>query len=148
MKSLIPIVLIVVLSACNKPASDAPAPAPQASAPVAATPAVSEVPAEVSPEPAKSNGMLTAVPNSVGCDEASAPVAVDVSWNASAALTDAVEVWLQDPSGERKLWVASGAQSQGKTGPWMAAGSEIILINAQDRAELDRIRIGTGDCNG
>lgn len=74
-------------------------------------------------------------------------IAAQVTWDASATGTTGVEIWLQSPGEEKKLWAASGATGSGQTGPWMRAGSTVILLDGRDNTELARIAVGTRSCD-
>ena len=124
---------VIAVAGCERSAPQAPSPA-QTLAPVA-TQVVSE------------NGMLTVDPAIIDlCEKPEGVVESDVSWNATATGTEGTEVWLQSPEGEKKLWSATGAVSKSRTGPWMREGSEVILINAENRQELARIQIKSHRC--
>jgi hypothetical protein len=93
------------------------------------------------------NGMLTVSPAAISaCDSQDVGISSDVSWNAASVGTEGVEVWLQNPEGEKKLWSASGAVDKSTTGPWMRVGSVVILVNGEDKKELARIDITSIPC--
>lgn len=93
------------------------------------------------------NGMLTVDPAIIDlCNKPEGIVASDVSWNATAAGTEGVEVLVQSPGEEKKLWSAAGAVGKARTGPWMRDGSQVILVNGEDRQELARIQIKSQPC--
>ena len=93
------------------------------------------------------NGMLTVDPATVDlCKETDGFMASKVSWNASAAGTEGVEVWLQSPGEEKKLWSASGAISSAETGRWLRDGSVVTLVNGEGAKELAKIQITSKPC--
>ena len=96
-----------------------------------------------------SNGMLTVDPATVDlCKETDGVMAANVSWNASAAGTEGVEVWMQAPGEEKKLWSATGAISSAETGRWLRDGSLVTLVNGEgDKQELAKIQIASRPCN-
>ena len=94
-----------------------------------------------------SNGMLIVDPATVDlCKEPDGAMAAKVSWNASPAGTEGVEVWLQGPGEEKKLWSAGGAVSSAQTGRWLRDGSSVTLVNAENKQELARIQINSRPC--
>jgi len=128
---------LVLIAGC-KPDGQPPA-ATQASAPAAPVAPVSLA--------QTSNGMLTVDPATVDlCKETDGFMAAKVSWNASAAGTEGVEVWLQSPGEEKKLWSASGAISSAETGRWLREGSVVTLVNGEGAQELAKIQIASKPC--
>lgn len=94
------------------------------------------------------NEMLTVDPAIIDlCKKPEGIVESDVSWNASTTGTEGVEIWLQSPEGEKKVWAAGGAVLSGRTGPWMREGSEVILVNGENKQELARVKIKSRPCD-
>lgn len=93
------------------------------------------------------NGMLTVDPATVDlCSQAEGVVAADVSWNASGKARSGVEVWLQGPGEQKKLWSADGAVHAARTGRWLRAGSLVMLVDGETRQELARIQVDARPC--
>ena len=140
---------LVLLSACSpstEPAPAATAPADAATAPTASagTPATAE---PASGTVIAEGGMLTVEPGIVdACSHPENVAVVSVRWDATAAGTEGVQLFLQDAAGNKKLWSAAGAKGSQDTGPWMADGSEVILVNAADSRELGRVKISFTPC--
>lgn len=116
-----------------------------------AAPPSERVQAEKTVEPSaktSENGMLTVDPAVVDtCSRPDNVVAARVSWNASAAGTEGIEIWLQSPGEERKLWLASGAVASEQTGPWLKDGSTVTLVNGEDKRELATVLIEGRGCS-
>lgn len=89
---------------------------------------------------------ITASPNPASfCDAETAPV--EVRWDVVAANPTTLQLWLEDPSGARKLWIApSGRQGTKMTGAWMREGSRIIAVDASTSRVLDIVRITAAPC--
>ena len=138
----------MALSACDSGAGkDSAVTAGPASAlaPVAtvAAPSPATVTRQVS-----ANGMLTVDPAVIDtCTNTGGVIASEVSWDASAARTDGVEVYLQTGD-EKKLWSAAAAVGKETTGAWLQDGSQVILVNGADKQELARIVIKAQPCAG
>lgn len=93
------------------------------------------------------NGMLTADPAIIDlCNRPEGIVESDISWNATAAGTEGVEVLVQNPGEQKKLWTAAGAVGKARTGPWMRDGSQVFLVNGKDQQELARIQFKSQPC--
>lgn len=135
------LVCAVVLSGCDSRSGHEP------TEPSAEVPRSAPAPVAVTTKVVSDNGMLTVDPAVIdACTHPDGVVASDISWNATSAGTEGVEVFLQGPEGDRKLWSAAGAVAGDRTGPWMREGSEVILVNGSDKKELARIAITSQAC--
>ncbi|MDO5611383.1 MAG: hypothetical protein Q4G62_11550 [Pseudomonadota bacterium] len=93
------------------------------------------------------NGMLTVHHAVIDmCEVPNGVVSSLVSWNASATGTEGTQVWLKEPGKNAVLWSEAGAVFESTTGQWLRNGSEVILINAQDKRELARVSITARPC--
>jgi len=91
--------------------------------------------------------MLTVDPAVVdACTHPDNLAAVNVTWDATAAGTEGIQIFLQDAAGAKKLWSAAGAKGSQETGQWMADGSQVILVNGADSRELGRVGIKFTPC--
>lgn len=91
--------------------------------------------------------MLTIRPGAIDrCKAKDGVIAVDVEWNATAAHTEGVKVYLQNVGEEEKLWTASGAVGKETTGKWMRNGATIRLVNADGGKELAKLDLGDVPC--
>lgn len=101
-----------------------------------------------SPEVKSANGMLTVARGRINlCADPEGLVASEVRWDASSTGTEGAQVWLKEAGKEPVLWSESGARSASTTGKWLREGTEVILINAEDKVELARIKIEAVPCN-
>lgn len=101
---------------------------------------------QVPPELASANRMLTIKPGAIDlCEHPQGVIPVFVAWDARATGTEGVEVYLQAPGEQPKLWARSGAHGGDMTGPWMRDGSRVILING-DGTELASLTINGLAC--
>lgn len=137
------ILLVIALVAC----SPTP-PAPAASAPLAAKAgagSVSATPAPASPVPAE-HGALWFEPGSLSACGKGKDV-VKVNWDASATpeVTSILIVAL-GPDDIEGNFAASGPVGSKDSGPWMHAGSTMILRNAVGGKEIARATMGSTPC--
>src|SRR5690554_6773403 len=112
------------LAACSpdtQPAPTAPAESP-AAAPAeeapAAPAAIVEARLEVSPQSFSL------------CEHPEGLIEADLSWDASAAGTRWVQIFVESPSSERKLWASKPPQGEGRTGRWVRDGSRFTLVDS------------------
>lgn len=131
------VVLALALSACNEPASDSANTG-------ATTPAPPTTPVSLAKN--SENGMLTVDPAIVRACPGADAIAAKVRWNATSAGTEGIQLWMQGPGEEKKLWSAAGAVGEGDMGPWLREGSAVILVNGEDKKELARIVIAAVPC--
>lgn len=103
----------------------------------------------ISQSVASENGMLTANPGVINlCEVTDEIISSHVSWDASSATTEGVEVWLQGKEeAAPKLWSADGPVGNSTTGKWLQNGHRIILIDGASKSELARINIKAVPCN-
>lgn len=87
-------------------------------------------------------------PASVSTCPGTAPVVGVVHWNASA-FTDVTTVQVTMPAGEGKadgMFAVSANVGQKETGPWLAAGTEFVLRDNANGAELARAKMPGAPC--
>lgn len=103
--------------------------------------------AAVAVDKSSDNGMLSVSPGVANeCGGPSEGMSAQVKWDASSVQTQGVEVWLQAPGEDKKLWSAGGVVGESKTGPWLRPGSMIFLINGENDQELAKIEITAAEC--
>lgn len=91
--------------------------------------------------------MLTVSPGVANvCGGQTEGMTAKVKWDASSVQTQGVEVWLQAPGEDKKLWSAAGVVGESKTGPWLRPGSAIFLINGENDQELAKVEITATPC--
>jgi hypothetical protein len=91
--------------------------------------------------------MLTIRPGGIDrCKDQDGVISVEVEWNATAAGTDGVHVYLQNPDEDSKLWTSAGAASKERTGEWLRDGSVVRLVNANDNQDLASITLKDLPC--
>lgn len=129
----------LLLGACGGKAPEAPTQAAElANAPERVVP----------PSISSPNGMLTVSPGAIDrCADADGVIAVKVEWNATAANTDGVSLYLSNPGEEEKLWSTTGAQGNGMTGKWMRNGSVVRLVNGHGGEELASLTLKDVPCH-
>ncbi len=93
------------------------------------------------------NGMITADPGAVACQESSI---VGISWNAAKAVEQdptvaGVQVWIGEGA-DAKLFAEGGLQGSQETGAWVRADTVFRLVAIQTGKELDRLVTGGGPC--
>ncbi len=131
---------ILALCGCQKPAGNEESPAQVASA-------AAQSPAPASLAKLSENGMLSVDPAMVSaCAGSPEAVAAKVKWDASPLGTQGVQIWMQTPGEEKKLWLAGLPVGEDVTGPWLRVGSSITLTNGEDQKELARIVISSNSC--
>lgn len=76
------------------------------------------------------------------------PVMATVRWDTTAAHSnvDAVQIWVGDAT-QQKLWIASAAEGEARTGPWVRPGAVFVLRSLADGAELARVTVPGPYCN-
>lgn len=134
--------LTIAMTACNRTEEPAPTPNP-------VNPGASSAPSSQTEEIAgKQQPTYLKLDQSVVdlCAHPDGLMATQVSWDASSLPTEGVEVWLQSPGEERKLWAATTPKSTDKTGEWLRNGSKVILINGADKAVLQEIVVTEKAC--
>ena len=132
----------LALSGCNKPA---PSPAGEETVP---TPAPSAKARKIQESLSEPSHMLTLRPGAIDrCKETDGLAAVEVSWDATAAKTEGVHVFLQNLGEERRLWSTAGAVGKDTTGKWMRDGATVILVNANNDQELARVQLKDVPCD-
>ena len=134
---------VLLLVACGGQAPEAPAPVAEQpeQEPVAAPERV------VPPSISDANGMLTLRPGGIDrCTDDDGVIAVEVEWNATAANTDGVHLYLSSPGEEEKLWSTTGAVGTGTTGEWMRDGSVVRLVNAHGDQEIASVTLKDVPC--
>lgn len=74
-------------------------------------------------------------------------VAVEVRWDMSEANPTTLQLWLEGPAGDRKLWVAPSVRQGSKTtGAWMQEGSKVIAVDANTGVVLTIAPITAAPC--
>lgn len=146
MSKITPILLTlcIALTACSpetapqaEPTADATTP-PPADAPPA--------PQSARAEPAKSK-FLTLADGAVDlCKHPNGLMATDVSWDATSAGVKEIELYLQNPGEERKLWAATIANGTERTGEWLRNGTQVFLIDRSNGAALDSLTVSERPC--
>ena len=142
---MLPLTLLVALAlaGCN---GDKPAPSPIGKEAVPTSAPLSQerkIPESLSAP----SHMLTLRPGAIDrCTNTDGFVAVEVSWDATAAKTEGVHVFLQNAGEERTLWSTAGAVGKDTTGKWMRDGATVILINATNQQELARVQLKDVAC--
>lgn len=137
------LLLALALTGCN---GDKPAPSPDGheSTPVSTPSARTRQIQESLSDP---SNMLILRPGAIDrCTATDGFIAVEVSWDATAAKTEGVHVFLQNAGEERKLWSSAGAVGKDTTGKWMRDGSKVILINASNEQELAHVQLKDAPC--
>lgn len=100
-----------------------------------------------SPVVTSENGLLTVAKGRIDlCSEPEGLVASEVSWDASSVGTEGTQVWLKEAEKEPVLWSESGAKDSSATGKWLRDGTEVILINGENKQELARIKVEAIPC--
>jgi hypothetical protein len=75
--------------------------------------------------------------------------AVEVRWDVSVANPTTLQLWLEGPTGDRKLWVAPSVRQGVKTtGSWMQEGSKVIAVDASTDIVLAIAPITAASCAG
>ena len=142
---MLPLTLLIalVLAGCN---GDKPVPSSKGKETVSASAPLSQerkIPEFLS-DP---SNMLTLRPGAIDrCANADGIIAAEVSWDATAAKTEGVHVFLQNAGEERTLWSTAGAVGKDTTGKWMRDGAMVILIDATNQQELARVQLKDVAC--
>ena len=136
--------LSIALAACSQEAAPPAEPVVDAEMAPASAPAAPP-PAPV--EPAKGK-YLTLAEGAVDlCKHPEGLMATDVSWDATSAGVNEIELHLQNPGEERKLWAATIANGTERTGEWLRNGTQVFLIDRSNGATLDSLTVGERPCN-
>lgn len=142
--------VICLLAACSGEDASTPASNSQAASSSDSTDSVAQ-PAPGSEWDASqtpvAGATLTVTPNPVDfCTDKTQ--AVEVTWDVTSANPSALEIWLEDPRGERKLWVAPSVRSGIKTtGKWMQPNSKVIAVDAAGARILNTVTLAAADCD-
>jgi len=133
-------VLLPLLSACGPGSGSSDQAKSVATAPNA-TPAA---PAAVTPPPAKPRGPIWFEPSALStCGKS---VKVTVSWSVRAPEVKQVNIMAVKKDGTETLFGSAGRYGSKETGPWMRGGSEMVLRNKTDGAELGRAKVDSLPC--
>jgi hypothetical protein len=139
----------LLLSSCGKGQEQAPAgeatPAPAADA---AAKAAAPAPVEVAQAPITKDSPIWFEPESVSTCEGTPAVTGVVHWNASS-FPNVTTVQVTMPAGEGKpdgMFAVSANVGQKETGPWLEAGTEFVLRDNANGAELARAKMPGAPC--
>jgi len=137
------VALTMTLAACKPAQTPEATPATEASTPAAPT-AEASAPETVGPTAAAVN--LSVDPAGLStCDKS--PHVVTVKWDASAvANVKRVEIWISKPGGELKLFARAARSGEKQTGNWARVGTQFVLKDLANGAELSRITIAGLPC--
>jgi hypothetical protein len=93
-----------------------------------------------------SNTVLRVSPNPVDfCTEERR--SVEVTWDMSAANPAALQIWLEEPRGQSKLWISTGHQiGKKKSGDWVVEGMKFIAVDATRGKVLDIAEVLAVEC--
>lgn len=73
--------------------------------------------------------------------------AVSVHWDMTAPNPSGLQLWLEDPSGARKLWAAPSVRSgTAETGKWLSPGAKVIAVDASRNRVLVSVTIAAKPC--
>ena len=73
---------------------------------------------------------------------------VEVTWDMSAAKTRAVQIWLEEPGGRRKLWIETADKAGRKTsGNWIVEGMKFIALDVANGKVLNTAVVRAAECN-
>jgi hypothetical protein len=72
---------------------------------------------------------------------------VEMLWDLSKANPGIIEIWLEEPSGRRKLWIETWAQTGTKvTGKWVVEGMKFIALDVTNQRVLNVAKVEATDC--
>ena len=138
----------ILLSACGK-GPDQAAPAGAQPAPVAGVPAQPAAPAPAAAQgPITQDSPIWFEPASVSTCDGTPAVTGVVHWNASS-FPNVTTVQVTMPAGEGKpdgMFAVSANVGQKETGPWLEAGTEFVLRDNANGAELARAKMPGTPC--
>lgn len=149
--------IAAAVTACQK---DPPPAAPE----VGATPTTAEVTAD-----SQAAGTVDATPQATdpAWDESAAPLAgtriavspdpvsfcegqrqaVEVEWDVAAAAPAHLQLWIEDASGQRKLWAATKSLAGSKrTGAWTAEGTRFIVLDGRGDRVINSTTVTAAPC--
>ena len=139
---------VLLLSACGKGQDQATSTGTQA-APTAVEPAQpAAAPAQPAQPPITKDSPIWFEPESVSLCPGTAPVVGVVHWNAST-FPNVTTVQVTMPTTEGKpdgMFAVSANIGQKETGPWLAAGTEFVLRDNANGAELARAKVPGEPC--
>ena len=143
------VLAVALLSACGKAPEQAAADAGQPPAPAADAPGVAQpaAPADAAAAPITRDSPIWFEPASVSACPGTAVTGV-VHWNASA-FPNVTTVQVTMPAGEGKpdgMFAVSANVGQKETGPWLEAGTEFVLRDNANGAELARAKMPGEPC--
>lgn len=73
--------------------------------------------------------------------------AVTVHWDMTKPNPSGLQLWLEDPSGARKLWAAPSERAgTAQTGKWLAPGAKVIAVDASRSRLLTSVTITGKPC--
>ena len=122
------LVVLAALAACNQPTAPAGAMEAGNTAEQAALKGT--------------HGMLSVTPGRLTC----AGAVAEVAWNASSnPAVKMVEVRIGDGA-DAKLFTTQMPMGSAETGPWVTSGMLLVLRNAADGSELDRVTVQGPPC--
>lgn len=128
----------LVASGCDRAAEQSPA------EPVAA-PASPTEPAVPEPAEPTDPGLITLSPDSL--PTCGPPAKATVAWDArTVAGVAKVDIIAVNRAGKESLFFTGGANGSRETGAWMQSGSQLVLRNKDDGAELDRVAMNGVPC--
>lgn len=75
--------------------------------------------------------------------------AVEVRWNVEKVVPSRLQLWVEDPQGNRKLWTAASRYADAKmTGKWMREGSKVIAVDPVQNRVLNEVKLEAAPCDG
>lgn len=81
-------------------------------------------------------------------EECGKPSVLTVHWDAgSFPGVKAINIMALKPDGSESLFLTAGLRGARETGPWMRAGSQMVLRNKTDDVELGRVAVGSTPCD-
>lgn len=137
----------LLLSACGK-GQEAAGPAATPSAPAAQAPAEPAAPAVAAQAPITRDSPIWFEPESVSTCPGAPAVTGVVHWNASS-FPNVTTVQVTMPAGEGKpegMFAVSANVGQKETGAWLEAGTEFVLRDNANGAELARAKMPGAPC--
>jgi hypothetical protein len=140
MRVLLALLLVCAVSACNRPAADAPSPA----APEQATAATAATPAD---EPAvdTANCAFCAEPDFVRTCEVAAGVRTTLYWNVASPDIAKIGIYVVDDAGKDSPFAEQPSKGSIQTGAWLKPGLTFKL-KAPDGKVLRTLVIKGREC--
>jgi hypothetical protein len=91
------------------------------------------------------------------CAGNTAPVAIDVHWDATKATKSGIKIWVdnQQKSSDTgifssdnpgTLWLAGAASGKATTGQWIVAGTRIVLTDSDSGDVLAETKVAAAPC--